>query len=249
MDESLWPEIGRGGEAYVLKGELTQIKGLGGILSSEKPITVAKRINLGSPVYNYQGHETFCINVILRILDEYFKGQKEYSHNHIPRPLGSFNDREKAGYYYEFVEGNEGFPSLIMYADRGQVLVGMEEWNEFCGLFNSFGFVVDADKIESSDANYKNILLHGSWNQEELDITGKHHPRWKRIDFGYSSLPFKYEKFLGEMERYHDVLGGRYELTMLSARYCKHENLTQGEIKELENSVLQFRKDMISEII
>ncbi|MBI2549494.1 hypothetical protein HYW21_09200 [Candidatus Woesearchaeota archaeon] len=41
----LWKEIGSGQEAYALRGNLTEVEGIGGIVTYAPPVDVVKRVN------------------------------------------------------------------------------------------------------------------------------------------------------------------------------------------------------------
>jgi len=251
-----WVEIGFGQEARAFKGNPTEIEGMPIIKSNptsmivRKPMVIVKRVDWEEPIYDYQGHDLFCRHLTARLLEELFLKEGKYQTEHIPIPLGSFNDK-KAGYYYEFVEGSEAFPS-DMYPD---------EWNSFVGLFYSFGFDVSHDTTEAGDGRVsKNVILgFPGWNIKDKDGGRIPHSNWKRIDFGRSSFLFNYEKFEAEMLNNETYLsremGQNYRLALLSAKYYntmgkmpqtkleKLEGMT--ELEELEGMILQFRKRYI----
>ena len=247
-DTNLWTNAGQGDEAYVLKGPLAEIEGIGGIVTAERPIIVAKRTNWGNPVNKHQGHDLFCKHLILRILDEHFLRQGRYSHPHIPIPLGSFN----GGCYYVFAEGSENFP-LSIATEHGQKPVRISEWNEFTGYFGRFGFNAGHDIADADNGRVgKNVIL-SQWDINEVYETGTLDSGWKRIDFGSRSLPFDYDKFMQAVEEKKADLTGQmqddYGLLLLAAKYSyMPKDFTSEEFRDLEERVLQFRSEQINRI-
>lgn len=234
-----WEEIGFGQEAQAFKGELKEIEGIGGIVKSEKPITLTKRKSWGNPYYEYQGHDLFCKHLCARLLDELFLREGKYTKAHIPIPVGSFN----GGYYYQFAEGTEGFPLEIM-VDNCRQPVRREEWNIFAGLFNEFGFKVHNDIADASDGRTGKNIIFLPWDIEKVYDTAVLHADWKRIDFGAKSCAFDYEKYLLEIAGKRQELADEYGLAVLAAQYYGlHENS-----KELEELVLRFREKRIQSL-
>ncbi len=249
--KTTWEEIGFGQEAKAFRGLLIEVEGLGGVVESEEGIDIVKRIDWNKPVYKFQGHDIFCKNLVLRILDEYFIKQGKYLENHIPVPLGSFNNSNGCGYYYRHVEGSEGFPLVVIDEDYRKVEVQIDEWNSFTGLFHLFGFELGRDIAEFDDAGVgKNIIMR-PWGGE-IYKTKELHSNWKRIDFGSSSCDFDYKKFLEKIKKESTELlanlGDYHKLLYLAAKYCEFgEELNKKEEGELEELVLQFRKEKIQE--
>lgn len=249
MDNDGWIPVDYGQEAYVSKGNLNHIEGIGGILDSEKPITVARRIGWNNPVYDFEGHDVFCRHLASRLLDEYFVKTGRYSRNHIPIPFGSFNGAN-AGYYYEFIEGSEGFPLVIPDEDYHQIEVRIDDWNSFIGSFNSFGFDAGRDIADPIDGRTgKNVIFCG-WDMNKVYETGRLHSNWRRIDFGTASYSLDFERFAKGLERDRSdltkVLGDYYKLVFLTGKYSQfNQNLTEDENHVLEMLVLRFRREKI----
>jgi len=265
-----WVKIGFGQEARAFKGNPTEIEGMPIIKSNptsmivRKPMVVVKRVDWEDPIYDYQGHDLFCIHLAAKLLEELFLKEGKYKTEHIPIPLGSFNDK-KAGYYYEYVKGSEGFPFELQGdadVDYRQIPVEIKEWIEFKGPFNDFGFSMESDIADAVNAtNGKNIIMSEYSTKElyegyEKNKTYTLHPFWKRIDFGRSSFLFNYEIFEAEMLNNQTYLlremGQNYRLALLSAKYYNtNGEMPQKELKklegmtELEGMILQFRKRYI----
>src|SRR3989344_1060029 len=215
-----WIEIGSGQEAYVLKGEVDEVEGIGGIIKLERPIVAAKRISWGKPIFEYQGHDMYCKNLVLKIFDELFLRKGNYTVSHIPMPLGSFN----GGHYYSYVEGSEGFPLEVNDEDYNSVPVQIDEWNKFTGSFNEFGFHVGDDIAEAVDGRIGKNMIMMPWDMNEVYLTGRLHKNWKRIDFGNVSLRFDYDRFLETMHnnkiKLKQQMGQDYLLALIAAKYC-----------------------------
>jgi hypothetical protein len=237
-------EVGYGQEAYVLKGDLREIEGLGGSVFSRNPLTVAKRVNWNRSGEYWDGHDLFCKHLSLCLLDEFFLREGRYTQSHIPVPLGSFD----GGYYYEFVRGDEGFPLGILDENYNQVVVEIKEWIPFVNSFNSFGFGVESDVADPMDAmSAKNVILR-EWDINSLYETGQLGPYWKRIDFGSFSCPFNYEKFKNEIgTRKNDLtncLGDEnYRLALSSAEFFVNERIQDQKMEDFYELVLKFRKE------
>ena len=230
-----WAEIGSGQEAYVLKGQMNQIEGIGGIVRCE-PMTVAKRVNQDKS----EGRILFCKHLAIKILEEFFIQSGKYNNEHIPLPLGSFKD----GYYYKFAEGSEGFPYEI-FDGSNRIQVQIYEWPAFVGAFSSFGIDLSRDIADANDGRVgKNVIFSG-WDVNEVYETGRLHPGWKRIDFGYASCGFDYEKFENEMKR-RDAeittkIGRRHRLGVMAAYfYHNNGNIPREEYWRTEKWIYKF---------
>jgi len=237
-----WTEIGDGQEAFALKGEISECEGLGGIVAYCKPLVVTKRINWNKPINEHEGHDLFCKNLALKLLEKFFIREGKYKTEHIPVPIGSFN----GGYYYLFVEGSEGFPLEIIDDDFRRVPVEIEGWDVFTGLFNSFGFSVERDIADALDGRTGKNIIFSEWDMKEVYRTGKLHKNWKRIDFGSVSCPFDYSKFQRTMlERGTELISKMkedYSLAFLAAQYyLLNQKLPSVQLSELEKRALEFR--------
>jgi hypothetical protein len=219
-----WKEIGDGDEAFAFKGEIGSVEGLGGIVRLRKKISVVKRIG-HKGYFSWQGHDVFCRNLAAKLLDYYFLKRKKYAREHVPLPLGSFNNENESGYYYEFVPGKEGW-------DRPE----LEELSSFIDCMTSFGFGVSEDIFADSGGG-KNIIF------QEGNL-------WKRIDYGTRSCPYNYECFEkqsgDEKKKIERAVGKKnYKTMALAARYgdFRERNMMKPEdIDKLIIGVFSFRK-------
>jgi hypothetical protein len=222
-------------------------------------MVVVKRVNWDAPIYPYQGHDLFCKHLVAKLLEELFLKESNYSNQHIPIPLGSFNTIHEAGYYYKYVDGSEGFPFELQ-GDKDdnfrQVHVEIKEWGDFVGLFNDFGFSVENDIADANNARIgKNVIMSKYstkkiYREYEKNKTYTLHARWKRIDFGSTSCPFDYEKFIKEMTQRKSELevkmSRNYSLALLSAEYYHTcGTMTENELKNFGKEILNLRRRYI----
>lgn len=240
-----WVAIGDGQEAYALMGNATEIDGIGGVVSFPSRIAAVKRVSWEAPDHDYRGHDLFCKHLVARLLDEFFVKQGEYSREHIPIPLGSFNGGRISGYYYVYAEGSEGFPLEIMDDEYRQVPVHINEWFPFVERFCSFGFGVNSDIADPIDGRTGKNIVFSSWDVGELYRTCCLPSEWKRIDLGEVSCPFRYEKFVEEMARRESELTDKmeYRLALLAAKYYHlKDHMPDAEQGELFDMILESRK-------
>jgi hypothetical protein len=254
-----WVRIGFGEEADAFKGGPAEIEGMPIIEENptsiilRKPMFVVKRINWGTPIRPYQGHDLFFKHLVARLLEELFLKEGKYSNQHIPIPLGSFNNTHEAGYYYKYAEGSEGFPFELQGdkdVDYRQISVDIKELNSFFGLFNDFGFSVENDIADATNGKIGKNIIMSEYSTKELYRTYTLHPLWKRIDFGSKSCPFDYDKFVKEMTQRESELkvkmGKNYSLALSSAEYYHtFGTMTEDEFKKfVEDKV--FGKEILN---
>lgn len=250
MNEVKWNFTGAGQEAVVYIGNLKYIDGIGGEIGSETPISVAKRINhrIGDkPIPDFQGHDLFCKHLVFRILDDYFVNTRKYSQNHIPIPLGSFNDSNESGYYYKFVEGDEEVSLTFIDEDYKQREFVVDEWNTFIGLFNTFGIDLGRDITQYDDKNVgKNVIYS---DLRDLD-RGRIGSDWKRIDFGSASCGFDYDKFFKLISRETGMEKIYRELAILSAKYSQYRvELSNREKDIFDEFIYRHRNQSLTKIL
>ena len=239
-----WIEIGSGEEAIAYKGALKSLNLLEIDQSLDEGRIVVKRVN-HSCVESSQGHDVFCRHLAIGILEDYFIGCKDYSEKHIPCVLNSFNNGESCGYYYEFVEGSEGWPTEV----------NIEEQRVFSNKMNNFGIDLWHDTCFVDDARIGKNVIFKPWNTNEVyntDNSGHYqglHKFWKRIDFGSCSCKFDYEKFRDKLYENRDnmkkVLGREtYRILELAGKYGDYtyrQTMSDVEVLELGRDVLHGR--------
>lgn len=247
MENPLFQYIGEGEEAQVYRGELRVIRGIGGDIFFANPVTVAKRVNF--PTTSGTGHEIFCKHLVFKILEYFFNKKKLYTTQHIPFPSGSYT----RGYYYEFADGSEGFPSQIADENYNYNLVDLVEENQVRNSFNSFGIDIGKDTLDPNDSSRKNIIV-GDYDFGELCNSGKLNAKWKRIDFGERSIGFDRGIFLAQAHKRADEMQGvigfhNFKLMMLAYKYfSENGHLENNEKRTLERLSEKFRKRHFSNI-
>ena len=234
-----WKCVGRGQEAESFVGETQEFTGIGGIIRSQKPLRVIKRVSWDKS-NPYIGNKVFSRNLTAYLIDEFFRTTGKYKSPHIPLPLGSFD----YGYYYEFAEGNESF----------QWSSEIEGWHSFVDRFNLFGFEVNSDTSDNDGGGCgKNVIYRDNWaKSKEYWENNKLNSGWQRIDFGDMSLPFRINYFRNEIEnRKEEIIEsiGRknFRIAFLSAEYSINPR-TLTSLDELTGLVKEFRQEKILEL-
>jgi len=244
-----WIKIGEGDEAIAYKGNPESLEGFGGTLELIKPRTVVKRTNITGTPEDWEGPDIFCRNLTASILDNYFIKKDIYSTEHIPLPLGSF----KGGYYYEFAEGSEGWPTTFINKDYNRTLIDIKENIVFINHMNSYGFNIWGDTCDALDTSSGKNVIFETWNAETSLKFGELPSCWKRIDFGSRSCPFNYETFKkrtkGKKSELESVIGtSLYKLLILAGKYGDYtarQEISDREISELETRALNFRRGFL----
>jgi len=243
-------EAGFGSEAIVYLEQRNSFPGIGWNIYTTQGLGCANRED-----HNYSkhiGHHNFLRHSIIKKLEDYFVQQDKYHIAHIPRPLGS-TDR---GYIYEFVEGSEGFPWVLVGRDGEKIKTQLEEWNIFSGAFATAGVDFhEVTDVDSQDVSKNVIFSH----RHELDKLDYENPSlsslWAKIDFGSRSTTInseKLEKFLAEnKEKLIITLSSqRYEFLRLALEYIKEgpQNMDRIDIGKLEILAGDFRISTLSHL-
>jgi hypothetical protein len=237
-----WVDIGSGQEAQAFRGKISDIEGVGGVLHAPKPVDAVKRVNWCKT----GGEKVYFKNAVLSILDEYHVRSGNYTYPHIPDPLGSF----EGGYYYRFVEGNEGFPNSLQNDSNRYEPVEKKEWNRFVGLFNMAGFGVNHDVSDADDARSGKNIIMGEFNFGSVYETFTLPKEWKRIDFGTMSCPGNPDEFSSYI-RENDVelgktMGYKHDLLKLAGKKVfTPEDMSPDEKAQLNILTLKYRREKL----
>ncbi|NQU74542.1 MAG: aspartate/glutamate racemase family protein, partial [Candidatus Omnitrophica bacterium] len=176
-----WQRIDAGEEAVAFKGVVNNIKIKDKSVSLRNPLFVCKRVQYSKDIALYR-------NMVLILLDEYFRKKGKYSISHIPYPLGWFDK----GYFYIYAEGGENFSWEFRTPDRIEI-ISLEEWNTCVGLFNTAGIGIRHDVADVEDSSEKNVILE-EYDSNKVYETFCLPKEWKRIDFGTRSLMVTIDK-------------------------------------------------------
>ncbi|MFW6138478.1 MAG: hypothetical protein ACOC7U_04820 [Spirochaetota bacterium] len=229
-------EGGVGGSATVYIQLRNSFPGLGGTIYTEQDFVVAYRVPSGvalgpfsverkqNQIYDpavldkkaIDALHMFLRHALIKKLDDYFFRKGLYKFAHIPRPLGS---TANGGYLYEWVHGTEGFYSQYYDDEAGfEVPVKIDEWDTAARCFQTAGIYIFYDIADSDDGRYtKNIIVQ----EPSLSTYPEHITKlWKRIDFGYESLPVDLEKLTRFLEKNNAELN----------RYLKPERVKMMEL-------------------
>ena len=201
-----WKYLGSGGEASAYRGIVDLSKVTDGVVH-HKGVDSVFRAG-GEPQH------AFLTNLVAALLDTAFALGGKYAHRHIPQPLGLAEAiGMKDGYFYEHVEGSDGFPW-----DFGHH-VALEEWTDFCNAFSGTGIGVQHDITDPDNARVSQNIILRSYEISDL-IKGTLTSDWARIDFGYRSCPVSWEKFgayLAEhKEKLKSLLGSMADVLLLA---------------------------------
>ncbi|MEI6831245.1 MAG: 6-phosphofructokinase, partial [Candidatus Omnitrophota bacterium] len=241
-EASLWKFISDS-KAMVYSGRPGQVKGIDGKIM-ELPVGTKVVMRVSKDLT--PGLDMFLRHVILRIMDDYFLKEKIYTVNHIPLPLGYFGNQ----YYYVFVEGSEGWPTVLIDLDSPdyrKASVMMEEYHVFKGQLYSWGF--DIWDIVETDGDAGQNIIHRGWDISQLYETFQLSKDWVLIDL--DGLAFNKEKFFqavkeikGELKR---DLDWQYELLMLAAGYIGTypRTLFRGKIWRLKELAQRYLDEVV----
>jgi hypothetical protein len=246
-------EGGAGSEARIIIELRTRFPGIGGdIITSESAVSALREEYSPMPK---TGHYMFLRHLIIKKIEDYFFRTRVYNYSHIPRPFGSISrqgDKPYEAYLYEWVYGYEGFPWQIMNEDGDLVPVTLHDWNEFVGVFNSAGIDLLLDCTDPDDGRMsKNVIYQFNRFSGKPEMSSI----WKRIDFGFRSITFDYDKlerFLKDnrknlintlrIERYEMVLLALESLTM-------KERMKEINIGKLEVLIGEYRRATLNHFI
>ena len=185
-----------GGNSATQRGQLTEIPGPGGVIVSERPLSVLLKGNQGFGFRPAVGSpDGFLNNVVCAILEPYFVSTARYTQRHIPLPLGTVADN--SAYLMEFVPGTEGF---------SENFIDVEELYPCANAFLAFGINLLSDCNCAEDGDYaKNIMIWGP--QKTVLPEGEKLPAtWMRIDFDNGSLTIDWQRFTAAVETQQEAL-------------------------------------------
>lgn len=187
-------EGGIGSEARVLVELRTKFPGIGGtIITQEGAVTALREEYNLSPK---SGHKMFLRHMIIKKLEDYFYRKHVYNLAHIPRPLGSISrvgDDSYEAYLYEWAFGNESFSWRETDREGNPKSVKLRDWNKFADHFYQIGVDMGMDITDPDDGRISKNIIHQLSTGIDID-TLEMNSLWKRIDFGYRSVPMDYEK-------------------------------------------------------
>ncbi len=240
-------EGGYGSEARIIVELRTEFPGIGGIIKTQQAVAVARRIEFNKT--KKCGHKRFLTHSLLKKIEDYFFAKGVYKFAHICRPLGSTND----SYIYEWAFGRDGFPWYVYDEKGNQVLVKLDDWNEFISAFNKVGINLSIDCTDSLDGKLSKNIVHQLYLDNVFKIK-KLNRLWKRIDFGYKSIKIDYDavkKFLIENEEdlRKTLKSKRYDLLFLILEYLENDGkISERKKGKLEVLVFDYRMSTLEHL-
>lgn len=234
-------EGGAGSEAQITVQLRNSFPGLGGELRTEQAVVCAYREPYSAPPDT--GARLFLKHTILKKLDDFFRRTNQYLFQHITRPLGSIaqNGKEKEGYLYQWVFGQETFPWEYPQSDGQNIAVQLEEWGAFVSTFDLAGIDVNSDVADPDNGLISQNIVHQLCRTKNNTLN----LCWKRIDFGSNSLIIHEEKLKSFLRDHRqiliDVLGlDRYELMILAYRFL-YLKINERELGQLDVLAREYR--------
>jgi hypothetical protein len=239
VEEEIAVAGGEGSEAIVWIQLRKEFPGLGGTIRTHEGVAAALRIEKDpAPL---KGHQSFLRHMIVKKLDDYFYRSGDYVFSHVPRVFGSISKPGKEAYLYEWAFGSDGFP---WYQQEGYDLINLREWNGFKGCFNEAGVDVGGDTADPNDGRVSQNIVH---QYPYYTSPGAMCSLWKRIDFGYRSIPIDYGRLRDFLRKRRARLlrrlrCDRYEMVCLAVEYLKQPDAIDSyALGRLEQLIAEYR--------
>jgi hypothetical protein len=243
-------EAGAGGEAWILMELRTRFPGLGGTIVTQEGVAAALRIEYNQ--FPMAGHEMFIRHLVAKKLDDHFYRSGSYLFAHVPRPLGSISLGERdirEAYLYEWAVGHDCFPWVL---SGSKEMIVLRDWNVCVERFAGAGLDLAYDTTDPDDARVSQNVVHqyvGSLHSGELCSL------WKRIDFGFRSILFDYDRLSAFLRDHRTDLAAtlrweRYEMLCLAVAYLRwrryREPIGDYDLGRLVQLICDFRRSSLS---
>ena len=230
---------GVGGEAQVKTQFRNIFPGVGGTIMIQQPIMSAWREEFNQTLGI--GKKLFLKHLILKKLDDYFTRTGRYLFPHITRPLGSNQEGQTEGYWYQWVFGRENFSWEFSIANCQTETVALKEWSQFTSVFEEAGINLAKDVCDADNSLISQNIIHEAYKSFETNLNFC----WKRIDFGAGSMWVDYDQLCKFFETNAVTLGAilgeeRLAMMILAGRHLSEKN-SNGSCSELDRLTAVYR--------
>jgi hypothetical protein len=242
-----------GGEAQVVIQLRNSFPGIGGTIKTTKGVLSAYRSPFSKSPKD--GHRIFLKHMVIKKLEDLFQRTGEYNFSHVPKPMGSFSDREHGieGYLYEYARGEDAFPWALQNASEPMdTRLILKDWGKFTSRFLDAGIDLTADITDSDNSNISKNIIHEFPRLNRGDY--EYSCIWKRIDYGYNSIGFDYDKTIDYILRYRGKIQKaltfkRVEMLLLALEYLKSQDkMPQYDIGRLDALVGDYRRSSLQHL-
>jgi hypothetical protein len=188
----------------------------------------------------------FLRHLVIKKLEDFFYRSKYYTYAHVPRPLGSVSsvgENACEAYIYEWAFGSEGFAWELTGNDGQRQIVLLRDWPQFVQQFDNAGINVKMDRADPDDGRISKNIIH-QYSRVTTDF--QMNPLWKRIDYGWRSVPIDFEKLSKYLSDNAANLMGilrseRVEMLRLAVEYLSNDSMSERDKGRLESMVGQYR--------